>query len=101
MSIFGMGELHPTPSASLLTRIAAFCLGWFLVETIDFDGERRIRRLYQDDRGRFWCRGIHDWRQLLPGGKFAENDYMTAWRFLDPERMKHLPTEVLSRCDAR
>src|SRR6266571_978442 len=88
MSIFGIGQLTSKPSKGLsqpdsFLKIAiGWILGWWLVETTDFDGARRIRRLYQDAEGRYFCHAIGSWRwcELLDDGTVAHGVYVTRWR---------------------
>ena len=84
MSLFGMGHLTSKRHSlnSFLKIVIGWIFGWWLVETTDFDGVRRIRRLYQDEDGRYFCHAIGSWRwcELLEDGTVARVPYVRTWR---------------------
>lgn len=79
MSLFGIGRCHRRRFYELPKLLFAVIFGWWLVETKDFDGERRLRRLYQDDEGRMRARGIMNWIELLPDGTVANGSFIKTW----------------------
>jgi hypothetical protein len=63
-------------------RLFARWRGWALIETIDFDGDVRLRRLYRDRTDRLFCHriGPHRWCEVLPDGTVRGGHYITQWR---------------------
>jgi len=80
MSIRGIGRQQSISFWNLPKIVLAWMLGWWLVETIDHDGEVRLRRLYQDQKGKFVCRKIMGWCELLPDGTTKNGSYVHNWR---------------------
>lgn len=81
MTLFGLGRRHDVRrwwhSPKL---VVAWLCGWWLVDTIDMDGEVRLRRLYLDADGRWCCRRISGWCYLNPDGTVTDGAYVERWR---------------------